>query len=320
VYDQSIVLGLLEERRIFMLWYFYPLVFHARGFQNLARTLIGVGFLVVTLGLLYRIGVIGGFKEIAISEIDGRFGRANFSGTTIVILTLFALGLVFVRNARERILSRKYALIFFFLGVSFVVFATQTRQFILALAISTIFFFLFGKIDAKLKLFFIYFILLVFLLILSASGSLTDLSIGSKFSEIFDLEKLQHSVRFSTISSIMRESEFWGNGALSGQYTYGFHYLYGENFFLADVGPFGTMFRYGILSVPCFAMTAYFMAFIWRSMQDKATIMAISLCLGVISLILQWPGAAILEYRGNDIAVLLALAVTLNAQPKASEL
>lgn len=314
IYDQSVVLGLIEERRLFAIWFYFPLVFHAKSLRQLVKTLLWVGFLIVSLGLAYRFGFISGLKQIEISVRDGRFGRANFSGKQMIILSLFALGQAYTKDIVGKIVSRRFALLFFLASFSFIILTTQTRQLALNLGIVTSIFFMIGSGGAKSAFFFGALALTLFVILIFGSADVSNQTGGASFSDFLDFEGFRQSARYGTILSIIEYGRFWGHGSLSGVSDYTFQDMFGSNFFLSDVGIIGTFFRYGFLGFIAVGITLYFMSKVIGSLKGISSISATPLRLSIISLFMFWAGAGLLEYGGQILALLLALTIKLSAE------
>lgn len=104
-----------------------------------------------------------------------------------------------------------------------------------------------------------------------------------------DLINSGDNVRSSTLNTIMKElkaNNYFGLGALSLQWNSGFAPLYGEHFFLADVGTAGEVFQVGFLYPIFLGILIIFIWFTHSSAQDataKRCIIGISLLIFVVS-------------------------------------
>ena len=126
--------------------------------------------------------------------------------------------------------------------------------------------------------------------------------------QLADITYLTQSARAHTISTIWQElnaSAFYGHGALSLSWNTGFHRFYGTNFFLADVGYAGMLFRYGLFfSIILLASSLIAAWLAHRNMKRCKLKKAIGV--GLVTVILL--PAGLFLYAGLMFGVLLAIA------------
>jgi hypothetical protein len=129
------------------------------------------------------------------------------------------------------------------------------------------------------------------------------------FSTLSSTDYINESARILTSLQIFSEfsnGDLWGHGALSLMWKGGFHRLYGENFFLADVGVIGTMFRFGILAVPILIFASWILIRATRRLP-KGEIRR-TVAYGIIFSFLLIPTAGLVVYRGFFLGILLAIS------------
>jgi hypothetical protein len=129
------------------------------------------------------------------------------------------------------------------------------------------------------------------------------------FSTLSSADYLRDSARVLTSLQIYHEianGDPWGHGALSLMWRGGFHHLYGENFFLADVGIIGTIFRFGILAIPILVFASWILVRSIRTLPKGEVRRTVAY--GIIFSFLLMPTAGLVVYRGFFLGILLAIA------------
>ncbi|MEY8213288.1 MAG: hypothetical protein RPR97_02265, partial [Colwellia sp.] len=116
-----------------------------------------------------------------------------------------------------------------------------------------------------------------------------------------------------TTMNILFESKsayFMPLGALSEMWGGGFHRIYGENFYLADVGIFGTLYRYGLVGLILQILGAGYIIihFIRASAKPGSQVFQM---MGLL-LLLMTPLSAPVEYNSGILAIILFWLVSLN--------
>jgi hypothetical protein len=197
--------------------------------------------------------------------------------------------------------------------ILYILLVNQGRQLIVAIPLAYII--TFTLLSKKKKLLFMlpmYFIgavgfLLVGLMYLKNTEFLNNYIL--LFSDIYDGGYLVESSRAYTISIILSDVGLLGNGALSQMYHGGFSSIYGEFFYLSDVGIMGTIFRYGIISAFYISITVMLLYGIFKRAKLCGKEYSGSLISAVFLLLILWPTGAIIEYKGAVLGLILSLSV-----------
>lgn len=309
LYDQPLVWGVLEERRIFALWIYFPLITALRrnwlNVNQLENMVIAVAVLCALLMVGVYAGVVPAINVLNHSEISLRGERY---GTGQVFVTVAILLLL----ARQQIstLRSQVPTIIFLLAVLLIV--VQSRQVILSLFIAIIFLIRPRKA-----------ILITGISVISVSFSLYLIP---QAIEIIDLyvhlfltaasdEYLTESWRGLSIAVVIdavNSGSIYGNGSLSPLWNDGFARIHGPFFFLADIGVIGTLYRYGLVGVIAYVFYILLQARLLLNIDDNhKRVLYVSVFIMVIVVV---PVAAPLEYRGFVAGFLLAMTSFLSSR------
>jgi hypothetical protein len=313
-FGQPFVFGLIEERRLFLIYsYFLIMVIYKNCYLSINKFVMSAFWVAVAismLGILYSMEVIAGFQELDFRESSLRGNRANFSSVYIGVVLLLSYGVI------HKILLRRQ-LVVFAAGVmvilAFVFYVNQTRQLILAVGVATLFCY-----AANLNLRkFIY--LVPYLVIFLIVGGILFFSVFasteliSKYAELFGQliseDYINDSARALALNVVYDELALYGNGALSLMYNDGFERVYGPFFFLSDIGIFGTVYRFGIFSIIYIGLTVYIFRILTH--YSSHNVLKVYFSSIVLFFIIQWPVSGILEYRGAELGLLIAISTLL---------
>jgi hypothetical protein len=304
-FGQPLVFGLIEERRIFEVLVYFPMVFYLKegriSTNYLLKTLFWVGvFSGIALLILYlqKYGFKGGgggekFREDRMSL-----------GSSAIVMTL-SVSIAILLSKESPILKVSLSKRALILAISFCLFLfvviIQNRQILIGLGVISILL----MIRHNQKMFLSFTALCCFGLFFLDMAHFFEL-----FKTIFSEQYISESARSRTISIIYKElylNGFVGMGALSGLWNEGFSNLYHEYFFLSDVGISGTLYRYGYLA-PFFIFTPiYIMYKNIRKIEDPSLNMFLNLLFWFMVLLL--PLGSLIENRGDMTGLIMGVAV-----------
>ena len=247
-FDQPLVYGLSEERRIltFLYWFVLDPVRRRFGLTVsdllLALTLCACIYLVTAIGL--QVIVPDRLSGRALPDLDTRRLRMSAAGDCFAIS--FIVGVAgFLMSSR-----RPVSLVAATIGIVGLLQVAQARQLTLAAAMTVL--------VLILRLRPLWAVLLGSATILAFLGTMAIRG-PVVFSQILDAllpniseffgSNLSDNPRLNTlvlITNLLAENHFFGLGAVSLLYDGGLARLYGRNFFINDVGVVGEVFRVGL--------------------------------------------------------------------------
>lgn len=307
-FGQPLFFGIIEERRVLALLIYFPLVWALRNhYVSVDQVLSWVVFSAVvcaTIALASYSEIFSNAADLDAAEISLRRDRYA------VGLPYIAVGILISLNSFRKHSIGKGLIILFLLIVLVVV--GQTRQILIGLLASI--FFLRG---VRSKVSAIALILIPALILFGQDWAVLGVvqKYGQLFGEILSTNYYLASARAQTISIIISDvlgGSWFGKGALSLLWNGGFQRIYSSSFFLADVGVFGSLYKFGLWFLVIWG--AYFLIQIRlltaiKSHQKYFLFVSIFIFLIVLS-----PVAAIVEYRGFLAGLLLALTVSVNRE------
>lgn len=311
-FEQPIEHGVMEVRKIFAFLIYFPLVIaFRRGRTEVREVLDWVMWIgIVCGGISILFGVLEGINA---GQYQSQFSQEKFSreGVGIHYATIAAL----LALHHFRVHGQLQMLPIFFLQAFSVAFVVQSRQLFAALLATSLLIMIRSWIIALVVV-----VMLVFAAQSVGPDSLKE-SLGitlPRFAEIFDLDALFESARMRTINQIMyvmgQPGTFFGNGGLSVFWNGGFIDLYDPNFVLADVGFFGTFFRFGWIGI--LILGSYFVVQIRLLIRVRKHDCFRLLGLIWFLLLIMWPVAAIIEYRGHIAGLIMACSVGASIELK----
>lgn len=308
-YGQPLIYGFIEERRMFEIWVYFPLARHiacSSDIRVIIKQVIFLGLIITVIGFSNRLGLFDGWKQIDVGAGALRQLRANFSGHFVIISAITAL----VMGSALR--ARTLAVINLIFVATFLLFVSQTRQYFLVLVIAIAVFSVFGTWRPTIRLavasagmFLLAFAAILFL----GLGAPMESNTVRLFLQLFDGNFLSSNSRALALGAVFRDISFFGHGALSLQWENGFARVYGNYFFLADIGIFGTVHRFGIVTIVYMFVTLRLLRGAISGAAQISPIYSNLPALYSIVLVLLWPLGGILEYRGMSVALILALSL-----------
>jgi len=260
-FDQPLIFGLSEERRIltFLYWFVFDPV--QRRFVLKVGDILTALILCACVYLITAIGlqllVPDQLSGRALPDLDTRRLRMSAAGECFAIT--FIVGVV------GCLVTKRYNLNLLAMVVGFVglIQVAQARQLTLAAAATLAVLML--RLRPTWTIGTGAVIVVAFLITISVRGPvvITQLSeaVLPNLSEFFGANLLENT-RINTlgiVTDLLTENYFFGLGAVSLLYDGGLARLYGRNFFINDVGVLGEVFRVGFLYAAFFcayAMTA----------------------------------------------------------------
>ena len=300
-YGQPIVYGLIEERRVLFSLGFAPLLFLGKRVSTLQfeRALLYAALIAAFFSWCFKFGVIPDMRPEVRS--DDRPDRSSIGPFLICFgyfycIQIWSKGASPINGAAR---SKTFYMIIAALLLLTLVFATQTRQLIVLCLLFTLF-----CLRAKAVVWAASLTVLLSPFYLYPS-LLEVLGLNIEFYDS-TLEGVEDSVRTHTIESIfahLDQVNWLPSGSLSLMWQDGFIPYFGEHFFLSDVGIFGTLFRFGLLTFLVVPLTLYVYHHIARNIAgDLSFIYATMLALFVI-----WPLNGLFEYSQPLIATLFVI-------------
>jgi hypothetical protein len=246
-YDQPLIYGIGEDRRILTFLYWFAFNPVRRKFRLgtadvlLCLTLCACIYLVVAIGL--QITVPDRLGSRVIPDFDPRRLRISAPGDCFAIC--FLSGLVGLLVGSWRKISAVAALV----GLAGLIQVAQTRQLTLAAMAAALL--IIWILRPAWALVVGLLAAAVFAAIMLIRGpvvfeQLID-ALLPNISEFFgaNLESNARMRTFGIVTSLLTDNYFFGRGAVSLLYDGGLARLYGRNFFINDVGVFGELFRVG---------------------------------------------------------------------------
>jgi hypothetical protein len=303
-FGQPVYYGLFEQRRLLILLIYFPLVW---GFRNnivsvtqIMNWIFVVALLCGVLSVLVATGVVDPINVHEIGESSLREDRYSIGKFYLIIGSLFALyRLSFEKNSKYI-----YPLLFL---VGVLVIVVQTRQLLIALVIASAF-----MLGTARSLAWGGAAILSIAVAANTSSILLELLAKYQmlFMQLAAEEYLEASARARTIDAIINElaSGLWfGFGALSARWNEGFARIYDANFFLSDVGVFGTAYVFGLFAIVLYGTYLYWQyRLVKASKQHRYYRLLVAVWAFLIVII---PVGATLEYRGTVAGLLLALSL-----------
>lgn len=303
-FGQPFFYGLFEERRILAFLIYFPVVWALRHssitVQQLLSWIVLSAIVCSLLSVMVYVGLVSPLKVKEVSALllrEERYGIGQF---------YVAFSVLIVAN---RISLSKSAFDFFLLilFLSVLIVIVQTRQILIALLIGL--FILRGPL--RFILWSIPPILLAILayIYIQPATVFLDKYIALA-AQLFSDDYISESARSMSIKTIKQaffDGAWFGSGALSPLWKGGFPNIYHSNFYLADVGIFGSLYKFGLLTLPL-----YFTYFFLQGNILKSILWHINFKLffsAWIILVVTLPVAATIEYRGYMSGLLLALSI-----------
>ncbi len=314
-YGQPLIYGLIEERRILGFLIYFPCVYILRkalySVEDILNFMLVSAVICSVLSILSYFGMIPVINESPFGDFALRQNRYLIGVLYILLGALYSVYLI----SRKKFLFRSLAILLVCLVTLMVV--SQTRQLLagFGIAVFVMLFSLSVKGVIRLALmsgvvFIVYMCAVYFFpIILETYTVLFDSLLSDDYIES-DARPLAYSI---VINNFMNGNVL-GSGSLSLLWKNGFVPIYGEWFFLADIGFMGTVFKYGIFAV------VFYGAYLWWQSKLLIKLMGATewrFFLGWLStLLIALPVAALIEYRGFIAGLLLCMTYSLVLQVK----
>ena len=303
-FGQPFYYGLIEERRILNFLVYFPVVRAIQrdiiSVEQVFSWIVGIALLCGVLSVVVVSGVIPPIKDIDVSVNALREDRFGIGSAYMALATLILLFRMVYFKQR----SLTAYLVFLVLVLLAVV---QTRQILIAILISSLF------ILGTTRFAIWSFIMIGAVAILAVS---TDwmwnliVKYEALFMQLGSDDYLEASARALTVKDIIDEilnGAWLGSGALSAMWKGGFSNVYGEYFYLADVGFLGSIYKFGIWALVFYAVYLYIQYSVLKRARGHQYFRLVA---GIwIYILIILPVAATLEYRGSISGLLLALSV-----------
>lgn len=316
VHGQPLHYGLLEERRLFEFLSGFVIADLALRtgvtWERLVRVVFATAVFCAALGIGFQLGLVPDLRSI-LGDFDGRPGirelRASI-GLSYLVLSVYIAMLSAVRFPAEGAgISIRHAVAWSFFFLSVIAFIGQTRQiFIVGASVAGLYLLKEWRRAIRYLPHAVFFALLTAAIVSVAIPASRLAQYWSLLTALSDRDYLSASARAKTIAVIFREVGarlFFGGGALSLQWQGGFSRIYGNFFYLADVGDFGVLYRYGVFAVLYFAATLFFL---WRCYARVPDGYLKTLCgVGFLFSVITSLTAGFQMYQGTYLGLLVAL-------------
>lgn len=244
-YDQPLVLGFSEDRRVlnFLFWFAFDPI-RERYRLSLRDVLVAILicstiYLVVGLGEQYTIP--GKLLAREIPDLDIRKLRISSSSEAFCICLIVGVMLLFHGQ-------RTFGWSMLIVGVLGMVLIAQTRQNIIVMIVAA------GLVTAYMRPVFAVVAALVGAILISVLLSVSQDALEKALEFLlpniseFNSENLSNNTRshtFGVVLNLLNENYLVGLGAVSILHDDGLRKFYGKNFWINDVGVFGELFRVG---------------------------------------------------------------------------
>lgn len=305
-FDQPIIYGLIEERRLLALLVYFPIVTALNNswvtLKQLEDLTISVAMLAATLTLAVYVGLIPEINDVRQRESSLRGDRYGIGQHFIAVAILLLL-------ARSKLSSfhiRQLLAASMFLVLIAIV---QTRQITFGLAASLLV--MMKNVRVVLSLLVVASLLAILVLVspdVSAFLQIYGLVIQDGLTEEYFTQSWRAQAVLVALNSFWGTG-FFGVGALFLAWEGGFHRIHGPFFFLADIGIIGSIYRYGIFGI--FVYLIYFVVqfrLLFKIEKKDKRILYLSL---FAMIVVGAPLSAPFEYRGFLTGFLLAISAHL---------
>lgn len=317
-FGQPLQYALLEERRVLgMLWFFPALWFVIKTQPTANEVQQGVLIAGVTLSiysLLYYTGIIPDnqvssdvfIEQYFYADDDPRNLTRYVLGSSLLVVVI-PLALLMLLQNRQRgvhtvwILSALIGCVFTLLMID------QSRSALISM-LAVIFFALLGQVSPHWKppviaaaIFAAFFV-----------GALLIGAQSEKVQWLLNSLVSGQGVRNQTsqiIWQVMKDTWFWGHGALSIQYNRGFLAIYNENFWLNDVGKLGLLYRFGFLTLLFVAFYFYVLRFLIVAKRQLPDLPLLRVLVWVYLVTLITPWGSVSALLPAELGIVLGLLV-----------
>jgi hypothetical protein len=304
-YSQPLIYGLIEDRRISNLLIYFPIVYFLRTEKindiDIIKLIMTVAIAAMILSFTFiSLGLVS--KDVGVNALrDNRLSMGLF-----FIIAAVLSSYVFIIDGYK---SKVFNIILLTTGIFNLIFIVQTRKVIIVTAfLMLVYAVRRGKL-AFLTLLIVIGIVGTILLIFAQPEIGADNKFVLLWMQLLDEDYLTSSARAHTLGAIyesLLSNPLWGSGALSLQWNNGFSSIYGDSFFLADVGLAGAFFRYGIpVSIIIVLLYAYISYYTYKMMNNTPSRNFVWIATLFVFLS---PGAGIFLYAGTLLGISLGIA------------
>ena len=299
-YGQPIYAGMIEERRVLSFLIFFPVFVAIRSKLVTSRTVLSYVTVSAVLCLLNAAAYYSKASAIEVaqnftSEAEARADRAPIGTGFVLIGTCYVLSR-YVERPKLR-----WALLWLAFVFDVIVF-DQGRQTIIAVAIASILL-MWGQGKALRHAAVTCMVGLAAILPFTWKSVL---AMWEKYIFLFTLLSNAHNLRVDTIHSVMNTNLLVPHGALWAQWNEGFANIFGPNFFLADIGIFGELFRYGAVLL-CVLLLGFY-GYIYHLIRSLHWNVITRACTAffLITMIIH-VFQPVVEHGGFDVGIILAV-------------
>lgn len=309
-YGQPLIYGLIEDRRILLTLIYFPIVTLLRNRKLDAHDVIELLLVVAGLSIVLSIyfAATGSVNEaIYAAKLEARENRVSIGTHIVIIVTLLSFVFSMLKSS-----YKPYWLLWFFSSFGTLLFIVQTRKIILVLTV-IIAVTLLRKRTATFILLATMFGVAGIMLWPILSDDYMMMKLLAIWGQLLDDDYLTTSARAHTVMSVFSELTnnyfLWGHGALSLLWNEGFHRVYGDNFYLADVGVVGILYRYGLPVTILILSVSIALAYVTTKRMMYSPLKRVMI-LGFFFVFLA-PGAGVFFYAGLQFGILLGITVGL---------
>jgi len=306
-FGQPIYYGFIEERRALSYLIFFPLY---QSLSNRTISPIWVINSVLVVCVINGINSIWYFMDIKSQYVIDTINTMNARYDRTIIGSYYMLFAYIYLYWNWLKMGRYINLPFILLIIVYFILFVQTKQ-ILAVVLGLTFILILLHLKRSVWL------ICAALISFEAIYLIVDIGIYYEKYDVIIYATLSNeaTIRSATASSIIQDLSdnlfIFGKGSLSALWNGGFHPIFGDNFFLSDVGILGTYYRFGVLALP---LSIFYYSFFMKSYFDLGNLRADSIPIAAISFVICSMFLNILtpviEYNGFYMAICLALLVT----------
>lgn len=306
-FGQPIYYGLIEERRVLAFLIYFPIAQllrkHSLGLQDVMIAITWIAWIAMLLSAGVKWQIVPSLQEMEFGAGALRQDRYGIGHHYLAIATLW---IIFLSYRSPPSATNVLSVVLF---LATLILITQTRQVLIAMAIA-------AAVMIARPSFRSVVVGVIALAVASAAYFWTvqlNPEIGEKYAELFaqavSREYLDTSVRALGYDIVVGElaSGFWaGSGSLSQLWRDGFARVYGDFFFLTDLGFGGSLYKFGLIAVVWY-LTYFYLQLSWLGRSRHA--FEHRFLIGwFVYLIVALPVAAPVEYRGFLAGLLLAVS------------
>ena len=303
-FEQPFYFGLIEERRALSYLVFFPIYFALRN-ENISpiwivNVILAVCLINLVNSVWFFLNIRAEYVIETINSMNARFDRAII-GAYYMFFAYFYLLWDWVKK------NRKLNLLFLFVILFYFILLVQSKQMIGVLLLVTAFVMV-GHLKKSMWLLTTSSTLLLLIYWLVDLGDFIE-----KYQVVINAvigggESIRSKTATLIINDLSETMFILGKGSLSLLWNDGFHSIFGEHFYLSDVGLLGMYYKLGVLAIPLtviyygFFMHCYFRLGKLRLHVIPLAAVTFVLCSMVLNALVP-----VIEYNGYNMSVILAL-------------